>query len=87
MLAWCGTRFIPPQLSRLTYGGHPPSLLVWINGGVLHKRVNCTPFGPERSPTRGGDRGQPMALRDMPRPIEGTSVSALIRGERSAAGD
>ena len=84
-LAWHGTRFIRPTLMT-QHGSHPPSPLVWINGAVLHNRVNCVPFGPERSPTREGGRGPPMAPSRPARPIEGTSVSGLIRGELSAAG-
>jgi hypothetical protein len=84
-LAWHGTRFIRPTLMT-QHGSHPPSPLVWINGAVLHNRVNCVPFGPERSPTREGSRGPPMAPSRHARPIEGTSVSGLIRGELSAAG-
>jgi hypothetical protein len=84
-LAWHGTRFIRPTLIT-QHGSHPPSPLVWINGAVLHNRVNCVPFGPERSPTREGSRGPPMAPSRHARPIEGTSVSGLIRGELSAAG-
>ena len=58
-MAWHPVHPAPTLVTQ--HGSHPPSPLVWINGAVLHNRVNCVPFGPERSPTREGSRGPPMA--------------------------